>query len=54
MDKWYDVYLKMISDDREITKQMVESGELSEEEGEFRDWMREDEILWDIPDELFE
>ena len=44
-------YKELVSADREITKQMVANGELTEEEGMFRDEMRKDEILWDMEED---
>jgi hypothetical protein len=42
---FYDRYMILLEEDRKITHQMVEDGELTEDEGIFRDEMRKDEIL---------
>lgn len=54
MTKGEKIYRDLLKASREDTKRMVESGELSEEDGAFRDWMMEDEILLSMDDELFE
>ena len=41
----YEEYRARVKIDRKITKEMVDAGELTPEEGEFRDWFREDEIF---------
>lgn len=41
----YAEYKKMLEEDQKITQQMIDDGELTEEEGYFRDQMRKDEIL---------
>ncbi len=41
----YELYRKIIKEDREVTKQMVINSELSEEDAWLRDEMRKDEIL---------
>ena len=45
-----EVYNKMVEQDRKYTEEMVANGELTEEEGFFRDLMRRDEILMDFDD----
>ena len=51
MNKFYERYMKLVEADREITKQMVANGELTKEEGRFRDEMRKDEILDDMSED---
>lgn len=50
MDFNVEVYNKMVEEDRKYTEEMVASGELTEEEGFFRDLMRRDEILMAFDD----
>ena len=41
----YETYRKIVEDDQKVTQQMIESGELSEEDAWLRDEFRKDEIL---------
>ena len=41
----FEIYKKLVEQDREITKQMVIDGELTKEDGWLRDSMRQEEIL---------
>lgn len=44
------LYKKLVAEDRKLTQQMVDNGELTDEDGWFRDLMREDEIFEQIED----
>ena len=50
MADFYERYMKLVEADREVTKQMIADGRLTEEEGRFRDEMRKDEILDEMED----
>lgn len=43
---FYEKYQALLEIDRTVTQQMVADGELTPEMGEFRDYMRMDEILY--------
>ena len=45
---FFDRYKEAVKQDREVTRQMVANGELSEDEADFRDDIRKDEILRDM------
>lgn len=51
--KGYELYKQLVEADRQRTQEMIASGEITEEMGRFRDDMRRDEILDEIPEELW-
>lgn len=50
MGKFFEVYQKLDKALRKECDEMVERGEMSEDEAEFRYYMVRDEILEDMPD----
>ena len=48
------IYNQLCEEFKKECDEMVERGELSQEEANFRYFMGVDEILWDMPEELFE
>lgn len=51
MTAFQEEYQRRCEIDRQITEQMVQDGELTEEEGYFRNDIRRVEILIEMPDE---
>lgn len=52
MNAFEKEYLRRCELDRKLTEQMVADGELTEEEGYFRNDMRRVEILIEMPDKI--
>ena len=54
MSKGWEIYQGLLADLRSECDEMVQNGECTQEWADFRYSMKKDEILMDMPDELFD
>lgn len=47
--KFYEAYQKALEELHQETMELIESGSMSQEDAEFREWMLRDEILESMP-----
>lgn len=49
VSKFYEAYQKALEELHQETMELIESGSMSQEDAEFREWMLRDEILESMP-----